>query len=345
MTDLSAQKAHRDYVSGVLFYYQQNDIQPGDPNEGIWEEAHYPEPKRLGGTETVWLLKQHHAVQGVLQSEEYQCCCVSGDYMKYVRGTEYEKRMSWWLGENWRNLNRAEFWTDERRAQHSKAQRKRFKEQPVSDETRAKQSAVRKGVPLGPFTKEHCANIQAALATPESKTKRSIAAKQSRINNPEIYTDGYIVYDTHTRVTTVYPSRKSCSKGLNMNMDTITWATRALAAVPRTANSSHPETERYLIKKQKYSAADLERSEKAIKKKKPKRKAKPIPKGKKSRKDAGKARRKPIEVITPNQEIKQYDCIHLLIEDYPNINLSHSKLAEVARGSRNHHHGFKVKYV
>lgn len=75
MKDLSAQKAHRDYVSGVLFYYQQNDIQPGDPNEGAWHEAHYPTPKCLGGTETIWLLKEHHAIQGVLQSEEFGCMC------------------------------------------------------------------------------------------------------------------------------------------------------------------------------------------------------------------------------------------------------------------------------
>jgi hypothetical protein len=75
MTNPSAKQAHRDYVSGVLFYYQQNDIIPGDPNEGEWHEAHYPTPKCLGGNETILLLKEHHAVQGVLQSEEFQRCC------------------------------------------------------------------------------------------------------------------------------------------------------------------------------------------------------------------------------------------------------------------------------
>lgn len=140
MKDLSPQKAHRDYVSGVLSFYRENDIQPGDPNEGAWEEAHYPKPKRLGGTETIWLLKEHHAVQGVLQSEEYQCCCVSGLYMKYVKDTEYEERMSWWLGEQLRKLN-AEPWTDERRVRAGERL---------------------KGKTAAPFTQEHRAKLTIA---------------------------------------------------------------------------------------------------------------------------------------------------------------------------------------
>jgi hypothetical protein len=97
MTDLLAQGAHRDFVSGVLFYYAQNDIVPGDPNEGKWDVCHYPLPKRLGGTETILMLQEHHAVQGVLQSEEYQCPCTSGFYSKYVKGTPYEDLQSKWV--------------------------------------------------------------------------------------------------------------------------------------------------------------------------------------------------------------------------------------------------------
>lgn len=97
MTDLSPQKAHRDYVSGVLFYYQQYDIQPGDPNEGDWDHAHYPIPERLGGVETILLLRQHHAVQGALQSEEFNCCCLSRFQVKYVENTPYRQLYTKWL--------------------------------------------------------------------------------------------------------------------------------------------------------------------------------------------------------------------------------------------------------
>lgn len=52
------------------------DIQQGDPNEGTWHLAHYPLPSHLGGQEKVALLAEHHAVQGVLQSEEFGVPCI-----------------------------------------------------------------------------------------------------------------------------------------------------------------------------------------------------------------------------------------------------------------------------
>ena len=61
----------REYVEGCQQWYKEADLQPGNPEDGTWEQCHYPAPKCLGGTETILLLKEHHAVQGVLQSEEY----------------------------------------------------------------------------------------------------------------------------------------------------------------------------------------------------------------------------------------------------------------------------------
>ena len=86
MTNPSFKRAHRDYVSGVLSFYHENDIRPGDPNEGVWHLAHYPLPRCLGGQEEILLLEEHHAVQGVLQSEEYQHCCVFNWEKKFLTG-------------------------------------------------------------------------------------------------------------------------------------------------------------------------------------------------------------------------------------------------------------------
>ena len=68
----------REYVEGCLQWCKEADLQPGNPEDGTWEQCHYPAPKCLGGTETVLLLKEHHAAQGVLQSEEYQHPCIWG---------------------------------------------------------------------------------------------------------------------------------------------------------------------------------------------------------------------------------------------------------------------------
>ena len=38
-------------------------------------EAHTPLPKRLGGTETVWLTWEDHQQHGLLQSEDFDCLC------------------------------------------------------------------------------------------------------------------------------------------------------------------------------------------------------------------------------------------------------------------------------
>ena len=75
-----------EFVNGCYRYYAENYYEPGNPYDGTWEDCHYPEPKCLGGTTTVKLLKQHHAIQGVLQSEEYQHPCVWSWEKAYLEG-------------------------------------------------------------------------------------------------------------------------------------------------------------------------------------------------------------------------------------------------------------------
>jgi hypothetical protein len=75
-----------EYVLGCQRYYAENGYEPGNPEDGEWHDCHYPVPKCLGGTKTIKLLKQHHAVQGVLQSEEYQHCCIRTWELAYLDG-------------------------------------------------------------------------------------------------------------------------------------------------------------------------------------------------------------------------------------------------------------------
>jgi hypothetical protein len=84
-----------EYVLGCQRYYAENGYEPGNPEDGEWHDCHYPVPKCLGGTETVKLLKQHHAVQGVLQSEEYQRCCIWGWEKAYLDGELLELARKW----------------------------------------------------------------------------------------------------------------------------------------------------------------------------------------------------------------------------------------------------------
>jgi hypothetical protein len=65
-----------EWVAGCQSYYRENYLEPGNPEDGEWHDCHYPTPKCLGGTNTVKLLVQHHAVHGILQSEEYNYPCI-----------------------------------------------------------------------------------------------------------------------------------------------------------------------------------------------------------------------------------------------------------------------------
>jgi hypothetical protein len=87
-----------EWVVGCQQYYLENDLTPGNPDDGVWHEAHYPVPRRLGGTKTILLLEEHHAVQGVLQSEEYLVSCVWGWEKKFLSGDLLE------LYDKWRSI-------------------------------------------------------------------------------------------------------------------------------------------------------------------------------------------------------------------------------------------------
>ena len=83
-----------EYVAGCLAWYREVDWEQGNPEDGDWHNCHYPIPKCLGGKTTIKLLKQHHAVQGVLQSEEYQHPCTHQWEHEYLQGellTLYKK--------------------------------------------------------------------------------------------------------------------------------------------------------------------------------------------------------------------------------------------------------------
>ena len=85
----------REYVEGCLHWYKEADLQPGNPEDGKWQECHYPEPKCLGGSHTILLLKEHHAIQGTLQSEEYNHPCIYGWEKEFLGGTLLDTWKKW----------------------------------------------------------------------------------------------------------------------------------------------------------------------------------------------------------------------------------------------------------
>ncbi len=60
------------FVKKCLEKYKTTPLPPGE----CWEQAHYPKPACLGGESVVLLWSRDHALQGVLQSEEYQHPCL-----------------------------------------------------------------------------------------------------------------------------------------------------------------------------------------------------------------------------------------------------------------------------
>ena len=87
--------SQKEFVEGCYNWYCEADLQPGNPEDGVWEEAHYPVPKCKGGTETILLLQGHHAIQGVIQSEELQWKCIFGWEKKYLSGEYLELFYKW----------------------------------------------------------------------------------------------------------------------------------------------------------------------------------------------------------------------------------------------------------
>ena len=70
-----------EWVQQCAEYYNENGLTP----EPGWEEAHYPIPECLGGTETVWLTWDHHQAHGLYQSEEFERqCFFNADVKKFL---------------------------------------------------------------------------------------------------------------------------------------------------------------------------------------------------------------------------------------------------------------------
>ena len=84
-----------EYVAKCQRYYAENGYEPGNPAHGEWHKAHYPMPRHLGGRTTVLLLAEDHAIHGVLQSEEYQCCCIWGWEKQYLCGSWLDRAQVW----------------------------------------------------------------------------------------------------------------------------------------------------------------------------------------------------------------------------------------------------------
>jgi hypothetical protein len=95
-----------DYVQSCIRLYDENGIIPGDPEEGTWNDAHYPAPKGEG-IHTIPLLWEHHQVQGILQSEEYgKCCFWLGDARYFLNNGPFVEGWFelWDLYEKWSSV-------------------------------------------------------------------------------------------------------------------------------------------------------------------------------------------------------------------------------------------------
>lgn len=63
-----------EWVQQCQIKYRYESLPEGEH----WEDAHYPVPECLGGTETVRLWSRDHAVHGYLQSEDLDQVCFHG---------------------------------------------------------------------------------------------------------------------------------------------------------------------------------------------------------------------------------------------------------------------------
>jgi hypothetical protein len=99
----------------------------------VWHEAHYPLP-RGKGEKWVYLLKEHHAIQAVLQSEEVAYPCVWSWEKPYLTG-EWEYLLP--LFNNWMAV---------RGSLGGKASVARLTEKELSDKCR-KAGSANKGCP------------------------------------------------------------------------------------------------------------------------------------------------------------------------------------------------------
>lgn len=157
------------WVYGCYQYYLDNYIEPGNPEDGVWEAAHWPVPACRGGTKTILLLKEHHAVHGVLQSEEWQYPCVFGWEAEYLE----DELLT--LMKKWHGIKSSKC-TKTRIANHSKEQ--------ISEWAKAAQVAfMAKTTPEQRSENARKAGAASAARSPEEKSKS--AKKAIKAWDPE----------------------------------------------------------------------------------------------------------------------------------------------------------------
>lgn len=93
MESQTALKALNDFVADCYLDYAASRILDDPTHE--WEQAHHPVPKCKGGTATISLLKEHHAIHGVLQSEAFQRPCIYGWEADYLEGELHDLCKKW----------------------------------------------------------------------------------------------------------------------------------------------------------------------------------------------------------------------------------------------------------
>jgi hypothetical protein len=168
-----------EWVYGCYAYYLENGYEPGNPEDGEWHNCHWPVPACLGGSKTILLLKEHHAVQGVLQSEEWQHPCISTWEAKYLEG-DLLALCKKWQSELSRKGNAA-LTTEQRRKGGKKASLAR-----VAATTPAQRSEFgRKGhearmANTTPKHRSEFARRAHAALTPEQRSERSRRGNASR---------------------------------------------------------------------------------------------------------------------------------------------------------------------
>lgn len=71
----------KEFVRQAYDRYYALGLEPGNKDHGSWEKAHYPLPQPEGNR-WIWLLRDDHLLQGVLQSEEFGRCCFFSGHVK-----------------------------------------------------------------------------------------------------------------------------------------------------------------------------------------------------------------------------------------------------------------------
>jgi hypothetical protein len=85
------------YLGHVLRLYEKDLLAPGDPDYE-WNQARSPIPSCMGGTQTVPLVRGHHLIHDLYQSEDFGRCCVfSSDVRDFLDREGF-------LCENWFEL-------------------------------------------------------------------------------------------------------------------------------------------------------------------------------------------------------------------------------------------------